>query len=340
MNELFIWFGIAFCLSQSAMFSGLNLAFFSLTRLRLEIEAESSSAKGAKQVLAMRKDSNFLLTTILWGNVAINVLLTLLSDSVMAGLVSFAFSTGIITLFGEIIPQAYFSRNALRMASILSSALKFYQFLLYPVAKPSALMLDSWLGKESVQYFAESNIKLFIKKHMEGSGSEIDHVEGTGAINFFSMDDVVITQEGEAVNPLSIIKLKTQLNRIVFPKFSTTTEDPFLKLINKSGEKWIIFTDENDLPKLVLDADGFIRAVLFSSANADIKNYCHVPIVLTNYLSNLGKVIMKLKTKMDITSDDPLDKDIVLFWQKENKRIITGADILGRLLKGIGSIND
>jgi CBS domain containing-hemolysin-like protein len=40
MNEIFIWLGIAFCLSQSAMFSGLNLAFFSLTRLRLEIEAE------------------------------------------------------------------------------------------------------------------------------------------------------------------------------------------------------------------------------------------------------------------------------------------------------------
>ena len=69
MSDLFIWIGIAFCVSQSAMFSGLNLAFFSLTRLRLEIEADASPTKGAKKVLAMRKDSNFLLTTILWGNV-------------------------------------------------------------------------------------------------------------------------------------------------------------------------------------------------------------------------------------------------------------------------------
>ena len=81
--EVFVWIGIAFCLSQSAMFSGLNLAFFSLTRLRLEIEA--SQNKSAEKVLAMREDSNFLLTTILWGNVGINVLLTLLSDSVLAG---------------------------------------------------------------------------------------------------------------------------------------------------------------------------------------------------------------------------------------------------------------
>ena len=88
MNDLLIWIGIFICLSQSAMFSGLNLAFFSLTRLRLEIEAEGSPMNRAKKVLAMRKDSNFLLTTILWGNVGVNVLLTLLSDSVMAGVIS------------------------------------------------------------------------------------------------------------------------------------------------------------------------------------------------------------------------------------------------------------
>jgi CBS domain containing-hemolysin-like protein len=59
------------------------------------------------------------LATVLWGNVTINVLLTLLSNSVLAGIGAFAFSTIVITLFGEIVPQAYFSRNALRMAARL-----------------------------------------------------------------------------------------------------------------------------------------------------------------------------------------------------------------------------
>ena len=45
------------------MFSGLNLAFFGLSRLQLEVEAETSAR--ASRVLAMRQDSNFLLTTIL-----------------------------------------------------------------------------------------------------------------------------------------------------------------------------------------------------------------------------------------------------------------------------------
>ncbi len=58
------WLSIIFCLSQSAMFSGLNLALFGVTRLRLEVEVASGS-KAAAKVLKLRKNSNFLLTTIL-----------------------------------------------------------------------------------------------------------------------------------------------------------------------------------------------------------------------------------------------------------------------------------
>ena len=39
-NDIFIWIGIAICISQSAIFSGLNLAFFSLSRLQLEVESK------------------------------------------------------------------------------------------------------------------------------------------------------------------------------------------------------------------------------------------------------------------------------------------------------------
>jgi metal transporter CNNM len=129
------WLGIAVCLTQSAMFSGLNLAFFSIGRLRLEAEAEQGS-EGAARILALRNDSNFLLCTILWGNVSVNVLLAMLSESLLAGVGGFLFSTVGITFFGEIVPQAYFSRHAIRIGSKLTPVIRFYQILLYPFAKP------------------------------------------------------------------------------------------------------------------------------------------------------------------------------------------------------------
>ena len=54
------------------MFSGLNLAFFSLSRLQLEVEMKQGNEIAAR-VLEVRQDLKFLLTTILWGNVGIKV---------------------------------------------------------------------------------------------------------------------------------------------------------------------------------------------------------------------------------------------------------------------------
>ena len=81
--------------------------------------------QSAIKVLAIRKNPNQVLTTVLLGNVSINVLLTLLSDSVLTGLSAFLFSTIVITAFGEIVPQAYFSRNALKVTSALSPLFNF-----------------------------------------------------------------------------------------------------------------------------------------------------------------------------------------------------------------------
>ena len=63
MSEAFTWTGIALCLVHSGMFSGLNLALLGLSRLRLEVEAETGN-RSAARILALRQDSNYLLTTI------------------------------------------------------------------------------------------------------------------------------------------------------------------------------------------------------------------------------------------------------------------------------------
>ena len=67
-----LWIGIGFCIAQTGIFSGLNLAIFSVSRLRLEVEATGGNDDAAK-LLRLRANSNFTLATILWGNVATNV---------------------------------------------------------------------------------------------------------------------------------------------------------------------------------------------------------------------------------------------------------------------------
>ena len=315
------------------MFSGLNLAFFSITKLRLEIESKKNNPHALK-VARLREDSNFLLTTILWGNVGINVLLTLLSNSVMVGAAAFIFSTFIITFFGEIIPQAYFSRHALKTASLLSPVLRFYQLLLFPVAKPSALVLDKWLGPEALQFFKEKDFRELLKIHMDASETDLEKIEGKGALNFLAIDDLPVLVEGETVDPASVIELSFEGDKPVFPEMELSATDPFFKLIQSSQKKWLILTDGSGKPKATLDSDGFLRAAFFSSAQFNPLQYCHRPIIIKDEHATLGEVIPGLKVHPERSGDDVIDEDIIVVWGRE-KRIITGSDILGRLMRGI-----
>ena len=330
------WFGIAFCLTQSAMFSGLNLAFFSLSRLQLEVESKQGNENAVK-VLAVRQDSNFLLTTILWGNVGINVLLTLLSDSVLAGVLAFAFSTVFITLFGEILPQAYFSRNALKMASLLSPVLRIYQFLLTPVARPCAMVLDAWLGREGIDYLGEQELVTMLHAHMEADDAELDALEGRGALNFLTIDEVKVTEEGEPVDADSIIRLPTRVDLPLIPDVSRDVNDPFLKQVNASGHHWVVLADLDGNPQLLLDADAALRAALLDQDKPyDVYDYCRRPLVIRDSSKTIGEVITYLKSipSASEADDAAIDYDAVLIWD-DSPRIITGADILGKLLKGI-----
>ena len=330
---ILVWCGIFFCISQSAMFSGLNLAFFSISKLRLEVEKKQGSIP-ALQILQLREDANFLLTTILWGNVGINVLLTLLSNQVFAGLGAFLFSTVFMTLTREIVPQAYFSRNAMKMAGTLTPVLKIYQVVLYPFAKPAALLLDKWLGKEGIQFYKEKDFREFLKLHIHDKDSDIDAVEGKGALNFMALDDLTIAEEGELVDPLSIITIPFAHDIPIFPDFENSPHDPFLNHVQRSGKKWVIFTDEQNSAYCVLDADSFLREVFFSAVSIPPFHNCHRIIVLTDPKTPLGQAIVTLKVTPQRTDDDVIDEDIILLWG-DIKRVITGADILGRLMRGI-----
>ncbi len=333
MNTL-TWIGILVCVSQSAMFSGLNLAFFSISKLQLEIEAKNNS-RDALKIAKLREDSNFLLTTILWGNVGVNVLLTLLSNSVMAGVTAFIFSTFVITFLGEIIPQAYFSRHAMQTASLLTPLLKFYQLVLYPLAKPTAVVLDKWLGQEAVQFFQEKDLRELLKLHVNAPETDIEKVEGKGALNFLAIDDLAIFEEGEPIDPQSIIALNFINDKPVFPITEHSCEDPFLRQIQESNKKWIILTDAMGEPHYALDSDGFLRSALFEKTAFHPHTFCHRPIIIRDPKAPLGEVIGRLQVHPERLGDDVIDQDIILFWSADQRRVITGSDVLGRLLRGI-----
>lgn len=334
-SSIWIWLGIIACITLSALFAGLNLAIFSLSQLRLQIEADGGN-KDAACVLELRKNSNQVLATVVWGNVGTNVILTLLSGSVLAGLGAFFFSSVVITLFGEIAPQAYFSRNALRMTARFLPFLIFWRAALFFVARPTAILLDWWLGVEGIAHLRERDVRSLVAR-AAASGGDIGKLEATGVQNFLDLDDLPVTEEGEPVHAQSIISLPLASGRCVLPTFNPAPDDPFLRRVNASGKKWVIVTDLGGEPAFVLDSHHFLRDALFNQPDRNQGPCWHRPVVIRDMHTRLGEVIGCLKVVQERPEDDVVDNDLILVWGSQ-RRIITGSDLLGRLLRGIAAV--
>jgi len=335
--SMITWLGVLLCLSQSAILSGLNLGLFSRSKLELAVEARKGNP-GAERVLQMRADSNFTLVTILWGNVGVNVLLALLSGSVMGGVAAFLFSTVVITVFAEIIPQSYFSRHAMRVAYFLYPVLRFYQFLIWPVARPTAWVLDRWLGGEEMRYFPEHDLQRLLKLHMEAEDTDITTVEGRGACNFLEIDDVRLADEGEEIPPDSIIELPVDDGLPRFPRIRPSRHDPFLKRISRSGKSWTVLVDPDGEPRMVLRTGDFIRDALLVPETFQPLRHCHHPIVVRDGNRLLGELLPQFRVRPACLGDTIIGEDVILLWN-EAPRLISATDILGRLLRGIGRVS-
>jgi hypothetical protein len=100
----------------------------------------------------------------------------------------------------------------------------------------------------------------------------------------------------------------------------------------------VFLTNQENEPLLILDADGFVRATITDKLSDDPYSFCHRPLIIEDTTCTLGSAMLRLKVAQDIEqhSDDVLHADVMLVWSDTPPRLITGADILGRLLKGIG----
>jgi len=173
-------------ISLSALFSGLTLGFFSLNRDDIKRKAELGN-KDAKALYSVRKRGYLLLPTLLIGNVAVNSVLSIFLGSITNGLSAWVISTGLIVLFGEIAPQAVFSRYALTLGVKFVPLVKFFIIIFYPICGPLSWVLYKILGKEQDKIYSKQELVKIIEAHEDSKFSDIDEDEEKlvrGALSF------------------------------------------------------------------------------------------------------------------------------------------------------------
>ena len=81
--------------------------------------------------------------------------------------------------------------------------------------------------RREVQHPSARDFRALLSKHVEAEGTDVGRLEATGALNFLDLDDIAVLEEGEPVDPRSIISLPIVSGWPVLPVFERTPSDSF-----------------------------------------------------------------------------------------------------------------
>lgn len=160
----------------SALCSGLNISLMSLSVDDLRRKAKLGDIR-AKQVLPLRRKSHLTLSSILLTNVAVISATSLVLEHHLSGLIAGIVSTLLIVIFGEVIPQAVFAKNALAFTARFVPLLRLMMVLTYPVSRPLQILLDHLIGTEKGQLHSRGELGILINEHLGADESELDEDE-------------------------------------------------------------------------------------------------------------------------------------------------------------------
>lgn len=161
---------------SSAICSGLNVAVMSLDVADLRRKAKLGNRQ-AKRILPLRRNVHLLLASILFTNVAVVSATSLVLGQHLEGWIAGLVSTLLIVVFGEVFPQALFSKNPLLWSSRFSLLLRIMMLVTYPASKPLQLVLDGLFPLQRQRLQSRGELGLMITEHLANENSELDEDE-------------------------------------------------------------------------------------------------------------------------------------------------------------------
>ncbi len=193
--------GIFILLFLSAIVSGAEVAFFSLSQKEIEDVLQENNTKGKiisnlldrpKKLLATLLVANNFLNigvVILFSFIGRNIFKDVVSDS-LKFLLEVILVTFLILLFGEILPKVYASRNNIKFAKRVAYPIAFLDKLLSPVSLPMravTLYLHNKLGKQKTNFSVDQLSQALELTDSEGTSSEEQKIL-EGIVSFGNTD--------------------------------------------------------------------------------------------------------------------------------------------------------
>ena len=342
-NLIIGFVAIFILLFLSAIVSGAEVAFFSLSVKDIEDALQENSSKG-KIISELLDKPKKLLATLLVANNFINIgvviLFSFLSRNIFTNidspLLKFILEvitvTFLILFFGEVLPKVYASRNNIKFAKRVVYPIAFLDKLLSPVSLPMravTLYLHNKLGKQKTSFSVDQLSQALELTDSEGTSSEEQKIL-EGIVSFGNTDTKQVMSPRIDIFALEI---------------SESFEAIYPKIIEKGFSRIPVYRDNIDqiegvlfvkdllphIDKVEFDWTTLIREAFFVPENKKLDNLLkdfqnlksHLAIVVDEYGGTSGLVSLEDVIE-EIVGDisDEFDDEHLNFSQIDDKNYL------------------
>ena len=296
----------------SAFFSGMEIAFVSVDKLRFEMDRESESGITSGIIsYFLRNPNNFISTMLVGNNIALviygilmaqiiegNLLAGVISNHFVMVLVQTVISTLIILVTGEFLPKTLFKINSNLMLKVFAIPLFICYVVLFPISKLASGLSYLFLRITGVKVNEEASAKAFGKV-------DLDYFVQSGIENATSEEEldaeVKIFQNALDFSNLKIRDCIVPRTEVVAVDRSETTLEELKSLFVESGISKIIVYDGN-----IDNVVGYIHSSeMFHNPMDWRDNVKDVPIVPeTMSAHKLMKLFMQQKKTIAVVVDE------------------------------------
>ena len=296
-------------MALSAFFSGMEIAFVSVDKLRFEMERKAGVTSCIISYF-LRNPNNFISTMLVGNNIAlviygilmaqlieVNLLAGIISNHFVMVLVQTILSTLIILVTGEFLPKTLFKINPNLMLRVCAIPLFICYVILFPISKFASGLSYLFLRVSGMKVNKEASAKAFGKVDLDYFiQSSIENAESEEELDA----EVKIFQNALDFSNIKIRDCIVPRTEVVAVDLTTTLEE--LKcLFVESGISKIIVYDGN-----IDNVVGYIHSSEMFRNPVDWRNNVkEVPIVPeTMSAHKLMKLFMQQKKTIAVVVDE------------------------------------
>ncbi|XP_077437513.1 metal transporter CNNM1 [Vanacampus margaritifer] len=185
-------------LGLSALCSGLNISMLALDPVELRVLQNSGTVKEqkyARKIESVRKHGNYILCTVVLGNVLTNTCFVVWMCQIL-GMTALSTATCTLGIFfiGEILPHSVASRHSLAIASKTLCATRLLMLLFLPIAYPVSKILDFLLHQEISSFYTREKLVAMLRvtdPYHDLVKEELNIIQGALELRTKTVEDVL-----------------------------------------------------------------------------------------------------------------------------------------------------